>query len=169
MRAALDQELELLDVGEDGPYKPAEILAAVKEKMEECDFEQLDVLKCCYLGIVEGTLDTAGSKNTQQTQYAVLKNLKYYRKLLLEFCTSGRQEAALMVTIQVTCYEDSRLLKLFSDIVKILYDCDVLGEDAIKHWYAKPTVKVGRNVFENALKPLVQWLDEAEEEGSDEE
>jgi len=69
----------------------------------------------------------------------------------------------------VTCYEDSRLLKLFADIVKILYDCDVLGEAAIKYWYAKPTVKVGRNVFENALKPLVEWLDEAEEEDSDEE
>lgn len=167
------QELKFLikemTCGEEGPYKPAEILAAVKEKIEECNFEQLEVLKCCYLGIVEGTLDTAGSKNTQQTQYAVLKNLKYYRKLLLEFCTSGRQEAALMVTIQVTCYEDSRLLKLFADIVKILYDCDVLGEAAIKYWYAKPTVKVGRNVFENALKPLVEWLDEAEEEDSDEE
>ena len=154
----------------DEAYKPAEILAAIKEKVgEDNTIEQLDVLKCCYLGIVEGTLDTAGAKNTQQTQYAVLKNLKYYRKLLLEYCTSGRQEAALMVTVQVTCYEDSRLLKLFADIVKILYDCDVLGEDAIKHWYNKATVKVGRNVFENALKPLIDWLDEAEEEESDEE
>jgi hypothetical protein len=167
------QELKFLikdmTCGEEGAYKPADILAAIKEKVEQCDFETLDVLKCCYLGIVEGTLDTAGSKNTQQTQYAVLKNLKYYRKLLLEYCTTARLEAALMVTIQVTCYEDSRLLKLFADIVKILYDCDVLGEDAIKHWYTKGSVKVGRNVFENALKPLIMWLDEAEEEESDEE
>ena len=161
---------EMTNGGSEDAYKPAEILAAIKEKVgEDNTIEQLDVLKCCYLGIVEGTLDTAGSKNTQQTQYAVLKNLKYYRKLLTEYCTSGRQEAALMVTVQVTCYEDSRLLKLFADIVKILYDCDVLGEDAIKHWYNKATVKVGRNVFENSLKPLIEWLDEAEEEDSEEE
>jgi hypothetical protein len=35
---------------------------------------------------------------------------------------------------QVTCYEDSRLLKLFADVVKILYDADVLGEDTIRFW-----------------------------------
>lgn len=34
----------------------------------------------------------------------------------------------------MTCYEDSRLLKLFPDIVKILYDGDVLGEDTIRYW-----------------------------------
>lgn len=153
----------------DDQLKSADIIVAVKEKMQECDFEALDVIKCCYLGIVEGTLDTAGSKNTQQTQYAVLKNLKFYRKLLLEFCTSARLESALMVTIQITCYEDSRLLKLFPDIIKVLYDVDVLGEDSIKHWYSKGSVKVGRNVFENSLKPLIEWLDEAEEEDSDEE
>lgn len=148
--------------------KPTEIIAAVKEKADECHFEAIDVIKCCYLGIVEGTLDTAGSKNTQQTQYAVLKNLKVYRKLLLEFCTSARLEAALMVTIQVTCYEDSRLLKLFAAIVKVLYDDEVIGEDAIKHWYTKGSVKPGRNVFQKDLEPMIQWLDEAETD-SDEE
>ena len=40
----------------------------------------------------------------------------------------------LAPTPQVTCYEDSRLLKLFADVVKILYDTDVLGEDTIKYW-----------------------------------
>ena len=32
---------------------------------------------------------------------------------------------------QVFCYEDSKLLKLFSDIVRILYDHDVVAEDTI--------------------------------------
>ena len=32
---------------------------------------------------------------------------------------------------QVFCYEDSKLLKLFSDIVRILYDHDVIAEDTI--------------------------------------
>ena len=146
------------------PLKPAEVLAAVKEKVAECDFEPLEVAKCCYLGIVEGTLETAGSKNTQQTQFAVLKNLKLYHKVLLELCNSARLEAALMVTVQVTCYEDSRLLKLFADIIKVLYDVDVLGEDTIKFWYNKGSNPKGRNVFQKDLEPMVKWLDEASEE-----
>ena len=40
---------------------------------------------------------------------------------------------------QVYCYEDSKLLKLFATVVRILYDFDVLGEDTIKAWYKKGT------------------------------
>ena len=38
---------------------------------------------------------------------------------------------------QVYCYEDSKLLKLFSHVVRILYDNDIVGEDTIKFWYKK--------------------------------
>ena len=38
---------------------------------------------------------------------------------------------------QVYCYEDPKLLKLFADIIRILYDYDILGEDTIKHWHRK--------------------------------
>ena len=151
------------------PQKSSDVIAAIKEKKGEWKIEDLDVVKYVYLGIVEGTLDNAGSKNTQQTQFAVLKNLKAYKKVLLEFCTSARMEAALMVTIQVTCYEDSRLLKLFASIVKVLYDVDLLGEDTIKFWYNKGSDPKGRNVFLKDLEPMVRWLDEAEEEEDDDE
>lgn len=39
-------------------------------------------------------------------------------------------------TAQVQCYEDNRLLKIFSDIVRVLYDADIVGEDTIQHWCA---------------------------------
>ena len=34
------------------------------------------------------------------------------------------------------CYEDSKLLKLFTDIVRMLYENDILAEDTI-NWWAK--------------------------------
>ena len=49
--------------------------------------------------------------------------------------------------MQVYCYEDSKLLKLFSNVVRILYDADIVGEDTIKFWYKKgshPKVWFGR-------------------------
>jgi hypothetical protein len=156
-------------VVEDPPRNATELIAASKAKKEECSLADVDVVKCLYLGLVDGVLDTAGSKNTQQTQFSVLKTLKGYHKVFLPFCTSAKIEAALLNTIQVTCYEDSRLLRIFADIVKILYDVDVVGEDTIKYWYAKGSNPKGRNVFLKDLEPLVKWLDEAEEEESDEE
>ena len=156
-------------IAEDPPRSSSDIVTAVKGKKEDCDLADVDVVKCVYLGLVDGVLDAAGSKNTHQTQFSVLKTIKGYHKVLVVFCTSARMEAALMNTIQVTCYEDSRLLKLFADIIKILYDVDVLGEDTIKHWYNKGSNPKGRNVFIKDLEPLVKWLDEAEEEESEEE
>jgi hypothetical protein len=49
--------------------------------------------------------------------------------------------------LQVLCYEDNRLLKLFSDIVKLMYNGDLVGEDTIQHWYKKGSHPKGRNVF----------------------
>jgi len=37
----------------------------------------------------------------------------------------------------VYCYEDPKLLKLFSAVIRILYDNDILDEDTIKFWYKK--------------------------------
>ena len=41
-----------------------------------------------------------------------------------------------MACVQVCCYKDSKLLKLFQDIVRILYDNDVIAEDTIM-WCAR--------------------------------
>ncbi len=48
---------------------------------------------------------------------------------------------------QVLCYEDNRLLKLFSDLAKLLYNAELVGEDTIQHWFKKGSHPKGRNVF----------------------
>lgn len=45
--------------------------------------------------------------------------------------------SSMVCLMQVYCYEDSKLLKLFSNVVRILYDADIVGEDTIKFWYKK--------------------------------
>ena len=153
--------------GEDGAVPAVTLTAAVKAKQTEWGLADQDVLTSAYLGVVDSVLDAAAGRNLQQTQYGVLKALKQYHKVLLAFSNSSRVEAVLLNTIQVTCYEDSRLLKLFADICKVLYDVDVLGEDSIKHFYNKGSNPKGRNVFLKDIEPLVKWLDEAEEEEED--
>jgi hypothetical protein len=69
---------------------------------------------------------------------------------------------------KVACYEDTRLLKLFCDIVKALYSSDLVAEDTIQHWYKKGSHPKGRNVFLKDVEPFIKWLDEAEEEEEDE-
>ena len=55
--------------------------------------------------------------------------------------------------MQVYCYEDPKLLKLFSAVIRILYDADVLDEDTIKFWYKKGSHPKARLIFSPALHP----------------
>ena len=155
-------------VAQDPPVLVSELISTIASKKQEALLADADVVKCIFLGIADGALDSTVGKNTQQTHFSVLKALKRYHKALLSVINNAKLEAVLMNTIQVTCYEDSRLLKLFADIIKILYDVDVLEEDTIRHWYTKGSNPKGRNVFLRDLEPFITWLDEAEEEDDEE-
>lgn len=74
-----------------------------------------------------------------------------------------------MVEIQVHCYEDSQKLKLFGDIIRLLYDADVIAEDTVHYWHKKGSSTKGRNVFMKEMEPFMKWLEEADEEDDDEE
>jgi hypothetical protein len=70
--------------------------------------------------------------------------VKTWAELLNTFCTSGKLELELMYKVQMQCYEDAKLMKLFPEIIRSLYDQDVLAEDTILHWFRKGTNPKGR-------------------------
>ncbi|KAJ0014577.1 hypothetical protein Pint_21262 [Pistacia integerrima] len=83
-------------------------------------------------------------------------------ELLNIFCSNGKLELELMYKVQMQCYEDAKLMKLFPEIIRSLYDQDVLAEGTLL--YRKGTNPKGRQTFVKALEPFVKWLEEAEEE-----
>jgi len=70
--------------------------------------------------------------------------VKTWAKLLNAFCTSGKLELELMYKVQIQCYEDAKLMKLFPEIIRSLYDQDVLAEDTILLWFRKGANPKGR-------------------------
>ncbi|KFM27342.1 Basic leucine zipper and W2 domain-containing protein 2 [Auxenochlorella protothecoides] len=145
------------------------LVPAMQARQEEWSLADGDVARAAFLGLADSVLASAIGRNQQQVQFNVLRTVRHYAPALARFARAPRLEAALLQTVQVTCYEESRLLKIFKDIVKILYDCEVIGETAIRHWYTKGSNAKGRNVFLQDMQPFMQWLDEAEEEESSEE
>ena len=66
----------------------------------------------------------------------------------------------LLMLPQVYCYEDPKLLKLFSAVIRILYDADILDEDTIKFWYKKgshPKVRTSCCIS-ILLATRIRWL-----------
>lgn len=160
-----------------------------------------DVTRVIWTVLIQ-SLNMIG-KNQMQLLQMILKSMKANKALLVEFTKTAKQELALLNCVQVTCYEDSKLLKvgwsscfrpacftrcvqahcsvgvfhvsvfgylqIFVEIVKHLYDMDVLEEDTINFWYKKGSVTRGRNVFLNDIQPFIKWLEDAEEDDEEDE
>lgn len=148
---------------------PGELLSEIRARAAEWKVEPADALRSAYLGLVDRALVGLAGRGQHQAAMAVLRTLKRYSGVLEALASTPRLEAGLLQTIQIGCYEEPRLLKSFRDIVKVLYDEDVIGEPAIRFWYTKGSHPKGRNVFLQDMEPFITWLDEAEEEDDSEE
>jgi hypothetical protein len=155
LRVALtDQIAENIDV--------TEVVEMVKQRRKEVALPDLDVVRTIWDAIMDAV--QWSGKNQQQNSNLALRQVKTWGKLLGTFCTSAKLEMDLMYKIQIHCYEDAKLMKLFPEIIRALYDQDVLAEDTILVWFRKGTNPKGRQTFVKGLEPFVKWLEEAEEE-----
>ncbi|KXZ51094.1 hypothetical protein GPECTOR_14g77 [Gonium pectorale] len=149
----------------DPPLSVAEVVTIAKTKKGESNIPDGEVLRVSWLALMK-SINLTG-KNQQQITQSLVQKLKNYGKLFREFASNSKAELALLNTIQVFCYEDTRMLKCFSDIVKLLYNAEIVGEDTIQHWYKKGSHAKGRAVFLKDIEPFMKWLEEAEEEEDD--
>ncbi|XAR48356.1 hypothetical protein NMG60_11031163 [Bertholletia excelsa] len=140
----------------------SEVIETVKQHAKDAKLPDIEIVRILWDAIMEAV--QWSGKNQQQNANAAMHQVKTWAKLLNTFCTSGKLQLELMYKIQVQCYEDAKLMKLFPDIVRSLYDQDVLAEDTILHWFRKGTNPRGRQTFVKSLEAFVTWLDEAEEE-----
>ncbi|CAN0892429.1 eIF5-mimic protein 1, partial [Linum grandiflorum] len=139
-----------------------EVLEVVKQRVADAKLPEIEVVRILW-DVLMDAVQWSG-KNQQQNSNAALRQVKSWAKLLNTYCTSGKLELELLYKVQMQCYEDTKLMKLFPDIVRSLYDQDVLAEDTILHWFRKGTNPKGRQTFVKAIEPFVNWLEEAEEE-----
>eukprot|EP00897_Mesotaenium_endlicherianum_P009042 jgi/Mesen1/8166/ME000438S07269 len=147
-------------IGENADVK--DVIEGVRQRKKEAGLADADVVKTVWDAIM-GAVSWSG-KNQQQNAMNALRQVKTWGKLVGAFTVSAKLEAELLYKIQMQCYEDAKIQRLFPEFVRTLYDQDVLAEDTIMLWFRKGTNPKGRQLFVKALEPFVKWLEEAEEE-----
>ncbi|XP_052189412.1 uncharacterized protein LOC127799425 isoform X1 [Diospyros lotus] len=140
----------------------SEVIESVKQHVKDAKLPDVEIVRILW-DVIMDAVQWSG-KNQQQNANAALRQVKTWANLLNTFCTTGKLELELIYKVQVQCYEDAKLMKLFPEIVRSLYDQDVLAEDTILHWFRKGTNPKGRQTFVKSLEAFVTWLEEAEEE-----
>lgn len=83
-------------------------------------------------------------------------------------------EAKMIELVQDHCFDNISFIKIFQKIIKLLYDADVLDEEAILQWYKlgitnKLNSKKGLTVFLEQMEKFVAWLKTAAEESDEED
>lgn len=109
------------------------------------------------------------SKKEEIVGDQALKYLKQYTTVLQPFTSSGKAELSLLNKVQEYCYDNMNFMKVFQKIVMLFYKLDVISEDTILLWYREAHLQKGKSVFLQQMKTFVEWLQKAEEEGSDED
>lgn len=141
------------------------VIDFVKAKSEEASLADSDIIRTIWTSVMDAV--EWSPKNVQQNLNNAMRQVKKWAKLLGAICTKGKHEVLLIYAIQTYCYENTKLMKLFPQIVRTLYDADVLAEDTILYWYSKGQNQKGRQIFLRDMEPFVKWLEEAEEEDED--
>lgn len=91
--------------------------------------------------------------------------------LLQKFLKGSDDEHEILLTFEEVCSEcHKEFAPLFSQILQVLYDKDIVSEDAILAWAEeKQDADDNDRVFLKQSEPFIQWLKEAPEEDDDED
>ncbi|XP_070546971.1 eIF5-mimic protein 2-like [Ptychodera flava] len=143
-----------------------EIVSYCKEQMKKESLEEHEVAVLLWKSLMDSV---EWNKKEDLVAEQALRHLKTYSPLLAEFTTQGKSELPLMLKIQEYCYDNMNFMKCFQKIIILFYKADVLSEDIIIKWYKDAHLAKGKSVFLQQMQKFVEWLQNAEEESSEED
>jgi len=144
----------------------AAVIEKVQEVMTETGMNESDVIALVWTALLNAV---EWSKKPEQVADQALRHIKAYHSVLGAFAKSLKSQVLLLVRIQNFSYDNQNFLKIFNKICLLLYKADVVGEDALVEFYTKAHSSKGKDVFLAQLKPMIEWLQEAETESEGEE
>eukprot|EP00794_Sanderia_malayensis_P002991 gene2990-3448_t len=163
MRRELKEKLKEMIEMEGSPKEITLLCKEYKEKHGLMDFEICLQIWKTVMASVEW------NKKEELVADQALKHLKSYATVFADFTTTSKAELHLMQKIQDYCYDNMNFMKVFQKIILLFYKMDVLSEDTIINWYKQSHTAKGKSVFLQQMAKMIEWLQNAEEESSDEE
>jgi len=144
---------------------PEDIIAFIKSEQEERPLPENELVHCIWQGLM-ASVDW--SARPDQIEALALREVTKYAPIIEPFCNGAKAEVALINVVQTYCYEDTRVIKAFPQILKVLYNGDCISDQAIIYWHQKGSKPQGRQHFVKATESLVKFLQEQEEESEEE-
>eukprot|EP00735_Rhodelphis_limneticus_P006512 TRINITY_DN18929_c0_g1::TRINITY_DN18929_c0_g1_i1::g.1421::m.1421 TRINITY_DN18929_c0_g1::TRINITY_DN18929_c0_g1_i1::g.1421 ORF type:complete len:682 (-),score=163.39,sp/Q54RF3/EI2BE_DICDI/35.78/1e-136,W2/PF02020.13/6.4e-22,Hexapep/PF00132.19/0.29,Hexapep/PF00132.19/0.059,Hexapep/PF00132.19/0.00016,Hexapep/PF00132.19/22,Hexapep/PF00132.19/0.00058,NTP_transferase/PF00483.18/2.8e-07,Hexapep_2/PF14602.1/0.011,Hexapep_2/PF14602.1/0.045,Hexapep_2/PF14602.1/0.31,NTP_transf_3/PF12804.2/0.022 TRINITY_DN189 len=123
----------------------------------------------CVEAILTVILDSVDT-TVQPKQFIVnVKTaIKTWHKLIRRFMFGEEDQVELILTIEDYCTDHEKMFAVFHHILHVLYDLDVLSEESILQWAEEEEENNTVNKkFLEMCRPLIKWLQEADEESDE--
>lgn len=150
-----------------------ELVAFVDATRAETALSETEGVMAAWAGV---TASVNMSRKTQQNRTALLTATQKGAPLLEHVCESGPMQIELILQVQAYVSADMELLKIavFCDVINLLYQKDVLSEEAILRWFRRGMrfekgSAASSNIIREQMIPFIKWLETAEEESDEEE
>jgi len=166
MKDVIIEEVQTMLAEEENPRTPAEMASHLKAQMKESGLSEAEFVCLVWDGIV-ASVEWSNRSETVENQ--ATKLVAAHADILNAFTTNPKSELALLGKIQLTCYEDAKLMKSFHTIIKGLYKSEAISDSAIIYWFEKGSKNNGKAVFVKQMEAFVTWLKQQEDEDSEEE
>ncbi|EIW63552.1 eukaryotic translation initiation factor 5C [Trametes versicolor FP-101664 SS1] len=158
----ITQLKEMLENGD----SHADIVTAIRTRQEEQPLPETELVSCIWQGLISSI---EWSARQDQNEALALREITNFADIIEPFCNGPKTEVALINTVQVYSYEDTRIIKAFPQILKVLYNKDCISDQAIIYWHQKGSKPQGRQHFLQSAAPLVKFLQEQESDDEEEE
>lgn len=145
-----------------------ELLQFVAQTRDATGLGEQETVKAAWTGAVSSVdLTRKAQQNRTGLLLAVQKAIPFFT----EVCETGNMQIELIQSIQSFVSADMELLKraVFVDVIYLLYQKEVLCEEAIMRWFRKGMrlekgSAASSNIIREQMLPFSQWLETAEEE-----
>lgn len=130
-----------------------QIVETLKTQQAEKPVPEAELVDWLWQGLMK-TIDWTARPD--QLDAAVVAHVTAYAPILEAFANGAKAEIALINAVQVYCYADTRIMKSFLSIVKVLYNTDCVSDQAIIYWHQKGAKPQGKQHFIKATEGLVK-------------
>ena len=130
-----------------------------------------DVPGMVIKAILEGPQNATPTQSSELLHYT--KNaLQHFEALLRHYIKGVEAQCAVMENMTEHALKQPLVLSVFPKVVMLLYNADIVEEGAILKWHRDfcESEQSGKKAeLAAAVKPVIDWLQNAEEESSEEE
>ncbi len=120
--------------------------------------------------ILEGPQHTTGGQSSDLLLY-VKNTVGHFESLLHHYIKGLEIQVNVMHTLAECAVEHQNIMSIFAKVILLLYNADIVEETAIMQWYSKfeGTESPAKKQVEASIRPVIEWLRNAEEESSEDE